>query len=260
MEINGVQTELSVEEFVKLSEILENKSEEPKEVSGFEIARSLIDAILDEDEEEAVAELAEESVEELPFKVGDKVRVIVPTTEDSQFGWSVVKSGDVGVVNKVFPDKISVTFENQKFWSAHPSELELFDEDADLPAGTTIKSKFSKNVYTIVSRNTSNDDCGLGKAYNKTDGGWLGTKQFEVINVPLAEPTPPEAEHTIEVGDIVQVTEDSWGHPVGTIGVVEAVETSDDVLVSALLDNGEFEVFTESNVKLIAKHYDRKDV
>ena len=44
MEINGVQTELSVEEFVKLSELLESKTEEAaKEVSGFDITRGFID-------------------------------------------------------------------------------------------------------------------------------------------------------------------------------------------------------------------------
>src|SRR5690554_7444381 len=39
MEINGVQTELSVEEFVKLSKILESKPEETAEVSGIEEKR-----------------------------------------------------------------------------------------------------------------------------------------------------------------------------------------------------------------------------
>ena len=402
MEINGVQTELSVEEFVKLSEILEGKSEEEaKEVSGYEIARSLIDELLVEEEEEeeegadlperfsvgdvvmlndcardvgviveddeedsfpykveypsgvtewcdptelhrlegeelaeynrdhieegaivviigntnfsannvgdvgkvgelsgaetarevlvpngstggiwtylkemrlatederkqyeeAVAELDEESTEELPFKVGDKVRVIVPSTEDPQFGWSVVKSGDVGEVNKVSPDKISVTFESHEDWSAHPSELELFDENADLPAGTTIKSRLTGKVYTVENRKPSKDEEGFGKAYTTTPGTWSGIKQVEVLNVPLAEPTPTDTEHTIEVGDIVQVTEDSWGHLVGTIGVVGSVNKSDEVTVLAVRpDDGEFAVYSEGNVKLIAKNKDRKDV
>lgn len=212
--------------------------------------------------EEAVAELVEESVEEPPFKVGDKVRVIVPSTERPCAGWGRVTSGDVGEVNEVFPDKINVTFEAQENWSALPSEIELFDEDADLPAGTTIKGASTGKVYTVERRDASKDSSGFGKAYKTTSGGWLGIDQVEVLNVPLAEPTPTSTEHAIEVGDIVQVTEDSYGHHIGTIGVVKSfISTSGSVGVSAVWHgNGDYGVFAEANVKLIAKHYDRKDV
>ena len=113
----------------------------------------------------------------------------------------------------------------------------------------------------VENRKPSKDEEGFGKAYTTTPGTWSGIKQVEVLNVPLAEPTPDSTEHTIEVGDIVQVTEDWCGHPIGTIGVVKAVNTDDETVVSAAIHSDEgFAMYTEENVKLIAKHYDRKDV
>lgn len=88
-----------------------------------------------------------ELVVEPKFKVGDKVKMI---STKPTYGFSTIKTGDVGIVKRVYKDELAVRFTNHPDWTGLSSEFELYVEPV-----APVKPAQEVEKFTILEDKTS---------------------------------------------------------------------------------------------------------
>lgn len=201
----------------------------------------------------------EKAASEPKFSVGDTVKVVIAEGKRPSRGWGEVKNGDVGVINRISGDMITVDFPAQKGWNGNYDEfvklteaevaeterknvkvgdyVKITQNQANWPAGTIVKvtttDAFGDGKGTI--RATANGDTKLSSKYEPltpAEAEQLLKEQEEKAQQAVLETKWSAIGRKVneyKEGDIVRIREDNVcfsKHKKGDVGMVVSLDES----------------------------------